>query len=69
MNITDVDVSRFQSLYKKYTGRSIDIEDARTKLSALVRQMELIYRPITEQDVRKNEDVDLYEPSPSEKNR
>jgi hypothetical protein len=44
--ITDADVAEFQGLYEKQFGRPIDRKDAFKKLTLLVRQMELVYRPI-----------------------
>lgn len=48
MNITDSDIKKFQVLYVKYFGKKLDVSVARTELSALVRQMEIVYQPITQ---------------------
>lgn len=45
--ITDADVTEFQGLYEKRFGKAIDKDEAYKKLTLLVRQMELIYQPIT----------------------
>ena len=47
MNITDKDITEFQALYKARFGKDIDSTEARDKLSKLVRQMEIVYQPIT----------------------
>lgn len=45
--ITDADVIEFQGLYEKRFGVAIDRDEAHRKLMLLVRQMEIIYQPIT----------------------
>lgn len=45
--ITDADVIEFQELYEKRFGAAIDKDEAYKKLTLLVRQMEIIYQPIT----------------------
>lgn len=58
MDFTNKDISRFQELYLKYFGRQLDREEARSRLSLLVRQVELVYKPITDKhfkEVMKNE--------------
>ena len=47
MEITDDDVTEFQRLYKTRFGKDIDRQTARRQLTLLVRQMEIIYKPIT----------------------
>ena len=49
MNITKKDVSKFQALYKKYFNKDIDDQEAFKQLTLLVRQMEIVYQPITGQ--------------------
>lgn len=46
--ITDADVIEFQVLYEKRFGVAIGSDDAYKKLTLLVRQMEIIYQPITQ---------------------
>jgi len=41
------DIRKFQHLFNLRFGVKIDPQTARRKLSNLVRQMELIYRPIS----------------------
>ncbi len=45
--ITDADVDEFQGLYEKRFGVAIDRDEAYKKLTLLVRQIEIIYQPIT----------------------
>ena len=49
MNITKKDVAEFQALYKKHFNKDIDYQEALKQLTLLVRQMEIVYQPITEQ--------------------
>ena len=56
--VTPADVREFQRLYTKRFGVDISTNDARTKLELLVRQLELIYRPISKkqlQSINENE--------------
>jgi len=53
MQITDSDIKKFKRLYKKYFGVSLNTKTAKSKLSALVKQMEVTYRPITVNDLEK----------------
>jgi len=48
MELTDTDLSKFQALYRRYFNMELDRDTAYRKLSALVRQMELVYQPITQ---------------------
>lgn len=68
VRIADADVQKYIDLYKKSYGLVIDKETAVRKLHQLVRQMELVYRPITQQqvDALKNEDENTDEPIRSE---
>jgi len=47
MNITKSDVAKFQALYKKHFGKDIDYQEAFKQLTLLVRQMEIVYQPIS----------------------
>lgn len=56
--VTPADVREFQSIYTKRFGVDLSTFDARTKLELLVRQMELVYQPITKnqlQSINENE--------------
>lgn len=50
--LTDTDIKKMQMLYKKHFGIELDKDEARMKLSMLVRQMELIYVPITAEQLK-----------------
>jgi hypothetical protein len=58
MDITASDIRKFQALARVRYKLDIDDDTARQKLSLLVRQMELIYQPITTNQLKKlkNED-------------
>ena len=60
MELTKADIKEFQSLYAKQFNLKLSDNMARIKLLMLVRQMELVYQPITaKQSVElKNEDED-----------
>ncbi len=51
MELLDSDIIKYQKLYKAQFGKDIDKHNAREQLSKLVRQMELIYQPITKQQL------------------
>ena len=56
--VTPADVRKFKSIYTKKFGVDLSTFDARTKLELLVRQMELVYQPITKkqpQGINENE--------------
>lgn len=50
--VTTADVREFQALYTKTFGVDLKSFDARTKLELLVRQMELVYQPITKKQLQ-----------------
>jgi len=60
--LTDNDVKKFQRLFSKQFGVNLSHDDAYRKLTMLVRQMELIFKPISqkryEQYVNKDENYD-----------
>lgn len=41
------DIAEYKALYKARFGKEIDDNTAREQLSKLVRQMEIVYQPIT----------------------
>lgn len=47
MKLLDSDVRQFQKLYKKHFNEDIKPDEAREQLGLLVRQMEIVYQPIT----------------------
>lgn len=52
-DINDKDVQWMREQYRTRFGLEIDNEAAYRKLQSLVRQMELLYRPITKGQVKK----------------
>jgi len=51
--LTKKDIRDFQALFNKLFGFAISDEAARIKLSCLVRQMEIIYKPLTRPEYDK----------------
>ena len=47
MKLIDSDIKKFQSLYIKHFNQVLSNDEARAELSLLVRQMEIVYQPIT----------------------
>lgn len=58
MEMTTADIKQFQSLYRTKFGIELDNLTARRKLALLVRQMELVYQPITKAQVEKLNEKD-----------
>lgn len=52
MELTEKDVAEFKSLYKKHFNIELNDFEARDKLSKLVRQMEIVYQPITKKQLK-----------------
>lgn len=48
--LTDEQISKFQALYKNRFGKEIGREEAYEKGAKLIRLIELIYRPMTEEE-------------------
>ena len=56
--ITHEQIKKFQNLYRKRFGKKIDTDQACEQGIKLMRLVELIYQPITEQEYNKlNEQV------------
>jgi len=51
--LTDKQVSKFQEIYREQFGKEISREDALEKGARLVRLMQIIYQPITEQEFQE----------------
>lgn len=51
--LTDKQVSKFQAIYREQFGKEISREDALEKGARLVRLMQIIYQPITEQEFQE----------------
>ena len=54
MNITDEDIAEFQALFKSRFNIDLDHSTARDKLLKLVRQMEIVYQPITKKQFKEH---------------
>lgn len=59
MDITATDIKKFKELYVKQFEIVLDDRMARVKLLLLVRQMEIVYKPLTKEqwELIKDEDV------------
>ena len=53
MNITDKQVKRFQSLWKKDFKEEIDKKTAKEELLHFVNLIGLVYKPIKKEDLKK----------------
>jgi hypothetical protein len=53
IDITAKDVEEFQSIYKQKFGKNIDSIMARKKLTLLVRQMQIVYKPIKKEQLEE----------------
>lgn len=51
MDISAADIKDCQRLYMKHFGIKLSSKMARIKLSMLVRQMEIIYAPVTAKEI------------------
>jgi hypothetical protein len=58
MDFTTADIKKFKKLYKEHFNMRLTDKLARLKLAMLVRQLEIIYQPITKQQLSEmnNED-------------
>ena len=50
--LSDEQITKFQALYKNRFGKEISREEAYEQGAKLIRLVELIYKPITENDYR-----------------
>lgn len=53
MQLASSDIKQFQSLYQKHFGIELDSKQAQRKLTLLIRQLEITYRPITKAQAAK----------------
>ena len=51
--LSDEQISKFQMLYKNRFGKEISREEAYEKGANLIRLVELIYKPITENEYKQ----------------
>jgi len=59
MQLPESKIRQFQDLYKKRFGIELTKEQALEKGLILIRQMELVYQPITKQQLRQLEEKDI----------
>jgi len=52
MQLTEEDIAEFQGLYERKFGRRIEKAEAQAKAIALIRLMQTIYRPLTDEERR-----------------
>ena len=58
MHLTHEDITKFQSLYKKHFGEDFSYEQAHEEGIKLVRLMQLIYKPMTKEDLESLQEQD-----------
>lgn len=63
MDIAPADIKRFKELYVKHFNMELSDKMAHIKLSMLVRQMEIVYAPVTAKQVKelRNLDEDVHD--------
>lgn len=50
MQLTEEDIEEFQDLYKRKYGRRIEKFEAQAKAISLIRLMQIVYRPLTDEE-------------------
>lgn len=53
--LSDKHIAKFQVLYQNRFGKEIGVEEAREKLSALVRFLKIVLKPMSEDEFRELE--------------
>jgi hypothetical protein len=51
--LTEKQIKKFQSLYKKRFGKEINKQDAYDQGLKLVRLLEIVYKPLTNEEYKK----------------
>jgi len=68
--LSDEQIKKFQSLYKKRFGKEISQEEAYEKGAKLIRLIKLVYKPMTESEYKqlqkRRKDTDGSEPDQRE---
>jgi len=59
MNIAKADIKEYQKLCKEKFGEEPDYQTAHEQLSKLVRQVEIIYQPVTSEQLKTHLEKDL----------
>ncbi len=52
MQLTDEDIEEFQDLYERKCGIRIEKVEAQAKAISLIRLMQIVYRPLTDEERR-----------------
>jgi hypothetical protein len=53
IKVSEADIRKYQELCKKYFSETLSNKEARVKLNALIRQLEIAYQPITREQLLK----------------
>lgn len=61
MDITAADIKQFKELYAEKFGIELTDKMARVKLPMLVRQVEIVYKPLTNEQWKLIKDEDVNE--------
>jgi len=56
MELTDTDIAKFQRIFRKLYGIELDRDNAYRLLARMVRQVELVYQPITQEQLDRYND-------------
>ena len=51
--LSDKQIKKFRMLYKKHFGKNISKKEAYEKATKLIRLIELIYKPMTEDEYKR----------------
>lgn len=52
MQLTDEDIEEFQDIYERKFGTRIEKAEAQAKATSLIRLMQIVYRPLTDEEER-----------------
>lgn len=52
MQLTDEDIEEFQDIFERKFGTRIEKAEAHTKATSLIRLMQIVYRPLTDEEER-----------------
>ena len=52
MQLTDEDIEEFQDIYERKFGKCIEKAEAHAKAISLIRLMQIVYRPLTDEEER-----------------
>lgn len=66
MQLTEADIDQFRDIYHAHFGVELTTDEARHQLALLVRQLEIVYRPITPQQLTDINNQDNTPPEQAE---